>query len=309
MSPAMMAAVAIVAVRLGEPLVLAGSLTAVFELSQSALERIEEVLAVEPLPVPAQPLTISGADVRFDGVTFTYRGQTRPALASITFDMAEGSLTALVGPSGSGKSTIAKALMRYADPIEGSILIGGTDIRHVEQSELMRHISAVFQDVYLFDGTIAENVRMARPSATDAEVEDVLRAANCDDFVERLPHGIDTRVGEIGGMLSGGERQRVAIARALLKDAPIVILDEPTSALDSDSEVAVQQAIDVLVRDRTVLVIAHRLSTVAKADQILVLDEGRIVESGHHEHLIEHGERYRAMWLAQQSAKRWRIHA
>lgn len=307
MSAATAAAVAVVAVRLGEPLTLAGSLTSVVELARSALHRIDDVLTIEPLPVPSNPSTISGSRVVFDGVTFSYREQRRPAIADVTFTLEEGSLTALVGPSGSGKTTVARALMRYADPMEGSISVGGTDIRSVEPGELMRHISSVFQDVHLFDGTIVENVRLARPGADDADIARALAAANCESFLQRLPDGMNTRVGEVGGMLSGGERQRVAIARALLKDAPIVILDEPTSALDSDSEVAVQAAVDELVRERTVLVIAHRLSTIARADQILVLEEGRIVERGAHDDLLALDGRYADMWRAQTDARRWTI--
>ncbi len=309
MSVATAAAVAVVAVRLGEPLVLAGALTGVIEVTQSALRRIDEVLEIPPLPQPASPSEIEGSEVVFDGVTFSYRDQTVPAIRDMSFTLNEGSLTALVGPSGSGKSTIARTLMRYADPIEGEVRIGGTDIRDVTQSELMKHISAVFQEVYLFDDTILENVRLARPSASDDEVAAVLHAANCESLLERMPQGMHTRVGEVGGMLSGGERQRVAIARALLKDAPIVILDEPTSALDSDSEVAVQDAIDELVRHKTVLVIAHRLSTVARADQILVLEDGRIIQQGRHEELLSADGRYAAMWKAQTAAKRWKITA
>ena len=169
----------------------------------------------------------------------------------------------------------------------------------------MRLISMVFQDVYLFNDTIAENIRMGKPQASDQEVLAAAEKANCHGFISRLPDGYDTKVGDIGGSLSGGERQRISIARAILKDAPIVILDEPTAALDTESEVMVQRAIDTLVKDHTLIVIAHRLSTVKGADQILVLDEGHLVEQGRHEQLLEKKGRYHAMWSAQQGDKVW----
>jgi ATP-binding cassette subfamily B protein len=204
---------------------------------------------------------------------------------------------------------VTRLLTRYADPDTGTVRVGGVDLRTVDPTEIYRHVSVVFQDVYLFDDTIRANIAMARPDATDAEVEAAARAANVHGFVERLPHGYETRVGEIGGSLSGGERQRISIARAILKDAPIVLLDEPTAALDAESEVAVQQAIDALVADRTVVVIAHRMSTVVGADQILVLADGRIAERGRHAELLAAGGRYARMWEAQTRARHWRVGA
>ena len=195
--------------------------------------------------------------------------------------------------------------MRYDDPKAGSVEIGGIDIRDLKPDHLMSHISVVFQDVYLFNESILENIRMGNPAATDEEVEASAQKANCHEFVTRLPDGYATNVGDIGGSLSGGERQRISIARAILKDAPIVILDEPTAALDTESEVAVQKAIDALVRDRTVIVIAHRLSTIVGANKILVLDEGKLIEQGTHQELIKNEGRYSAMWKAQQSTKSW----
>ena len=171
----------------------------------------------------------------------------------------------------------------------------------------MKHISVVFQDVYLFDESIRDNIRMANPSATDDEVIEAAQAANCHEFITRFPDGYETRVGEIGGALSGGERQRISIARAILKGAPSVLLDEPTSALDTESEVAVQRAIDRLVEDKTVIVIAHRLSTVVAADMIVVLDDGRIVEHGTHNQLLDQAGRYAAMWEAQQASRQWKV--
>lgn len=307
LTPAVLAAVVVAAAGLADPIARAGAMTVVFEMAEAGMERIDDLLAVAPLPVPANPKPLTSFDVTLDGVTFAYRDTTTPALHQVSLTAPAGSLTALVGPSGGGKTTVTRLITRWADPQHGAVRIGGVDLREVDPAELMRHIAVVFQDVHLFDATIAENVAMARPSAGPAEVAAALDAANCGPLLARLPRGADTRVGEVGGMLSGGERQRVAIARALLKDAPIVLLDEPTSALDTESEVAVQQAIDRLVADRTVLVIAHRLSTVAAADRIVVLDAGRVVETGDHTSLLDAGGRYAAMWSAQTRARHWTL--
>jgi ATP-binding cassette subfamily B protein IrtB len=301
-------AVVVGAVRFAEPLATATTLTAMFEITDAAVERVVEVLDTQPLDADPDA-RITGFDVAFDEVEFAYTEGGAKALRGVSFAVPARSFTALVGPSGSGKTTVTKLLTRYADPVTGTVRIGGVDLRTVDPSEIYRHVSVVFQDVYLFDDTIRANIAMARPDATDAEVEVAARAANVHGFVERLPHGYDTRVGEIGGALSGGERQRISIARAILKDAPIVLLDEPTAALDAESEVAVQQAIDALVADRTVIVIAHRLSTVVGADQILVLADGRIVECGRHAELLAAGGRYARMWEAQTRARHWRVGA
>ncbi|WP_188187840.1 ABC transporter ATP-binding protein [Nonomuraea sp. SYSU D8015] len=305
LSPALLLAVAAGAVRFAEPLATASSMSQVFEMTDAALERVGEVLGSRPLPAGAPDARIDRFDLAFEEVSFSY-GET-PVLRGVSFTAPERSLTALVGPSGSGKTTITRLLTRYADPGSGTVRIGGLDLRDLDPAEIYRHVSVVFQDVYLFDDTIRANIAMARPDATDEEVEAAARAANVHDFVSRLPDGYDTRVGEIGGSLSGGERQRISIARAILKDAPVVLLDEPTAALDTESEVAVQNAIDALVADKTVLVVAHRLTTVAGADQILVLDDGRITERGTHAELIASGGRYAAMWAAQTRARRWRV--
>jgi ATP-binding cassette, subfamily B, bacterial IrtB/YbtQ len=296
------------AVRFAEPLATATTLTAMFEITDAAVERVVEVLDTQPLDADPDA-RITRFDVAFDEVEFAYAQGGTPVLRGVTFAVPARSFTALVGPSGSGKTTVTKLLTRYADPDAGTVRIGGVDLRTVDPGEIYRHVSVVFQDVYLFDDTIRANIAMARPDATDAEVEAAARAANVHGFVERLPHGYETRVGEIGGSLSGGERQRISIARAVLKDAPIVLLDEPTAALDAESEVAVQQAIDALVADRTVVVIAHRMSTVVGADQILVLADGRIAERGRHAELLAAGGRYARMWEAQTRARHWRVGA
>ncbi len=301
-----------ISVRYAEPLSLFASLSTMFDYMESGLQRILDLKQIEPLPVNKPLRTPSTFDIEFADVHFAYSEESpdlpgEQVLNGVSFTCPETSLTALVGESGGGKTTITKLITRYADPQGGAVTIGGVDVRAMEPDELMRNISVVFQDVYLFDDTVRNNIRMAKPGASDLEIEQAAEAANCHEFVSRLPHGYDTMVGEIGGSLSGGERQRISIARAILKDAPIVLLDEPTSALDTESEVAVQRAIDALVASKTVLVIAHRLSTVVAADQILVVEDGSIVERGAHEDLLAANGRYAAMWAAQQQERRWAV--
>ncbi|MDT0345710.1 ABC transporter ATP-binding protein [Streptomyces litchfieldiae] len=308
MSAPLLIAVTAGAARFAEPLATASTMTSVFEMTDAALERVGEVLDTRPLPVAEPPTPITGHELSFENVTFGYDDGT-PILRGVSFTAPQRSLTALVGPSGSGKTTITRLLTRYADPATGTVRIGGTDLRGADPAEIYRQVSVVFQDVYLFDDTIRANIAMARPEADDEEIKTAARAAGVHDFVSRLPHGYNTPVGEIGGSLSGGERQRLSIARAILKNAPIVLLDEPTAALDTESEVTVQRAIDALVADKTVLVIAHRLTTVAGADQILVLDDGRITERGTHRELLAAEGRYAAMWAAQTRARHWRVPA
>jgi len=314
-------------VRFAEPLANFVSFTAILELIETALSRVQALLAVAPLPQRTPAVTPQRFDLRFDNVSFAYDSEGHavqpsqqtggasadaggpdraPAVQAFSAQIAERSMTALVGPSGSGKSTIARLLLRHFDPDAGTISIGGADLRQIPVETLNRLIAIVFQDVYLFDDTVLANIRMARPDATEADVMAAADMAQCSAFIARLPQGWHTRLGDMGGRLSGGERQRISIARALLKNAPIVILDEPTAALDPESELAVQAAIDALVREKTVIVIAHRLSTIAGADQILVLDNGYLVEQGTHASLLHAPPgRYRRMWAAQQRVKQW----
>lgn len=301
LAPAALGAVLVLVARFAEPLATFVNFTTVLALIEAALARIEELRAVAPLPQwPAQGGLAGPADIRIENLEFRYAGGTAAALRDIDLDLPARGLTALVGPSGSGKTTLTRLLMRHADPQRGAIRIGGVDIRGLPPADLNRLISTVFQDVHLFDDSVIGNIGMARPEAGEAEVRAAARAAHCLDFIERLPQGWQTRLGEAGGKLSGGERQRLSIARAILKDAPIVILDEPTAALDTESELAVQAAIDTLVAERSVIVIAHRLSTIVAADRILVFEDGRITQRGTHAELLAQPGRYRRMWQAQQ---------
>ncbi|MEM9607229.1 MAG: ABC transporter ATP-binding protein [Actinomycetota bacterium] len=302
-------AIIVVTVRFSEPLAIFANLSIMFDFMEAALDRISELLAVPPLPMGTADREVDGARVVFDDVTFAYDGTDELVVRGVSFEVPERSLTALVGTSGSGKTTLTRLLTRFADPRSGSVTVGGVDVRTLDPAALMRQFSVVFQDVYLFDDSIGENIRLAKPDATDDEIVAAAMAANCHDFISALPNGYDTGVGEIGGALSGGERQRISIARAILKDAPIVILDEPTSALDTESEVAVQRAIDTLVQDKTVIVIAHRLSTIVAADNIIVLEAGQIAEQGDHHDLLGLDGRYAEMWNAQRADRHWQITA
>ena len=251
----------------------------------------------------AAPLKVNGGEVRFENVFFAY-DPARPILKDVSFTVPAGRMVAIVGPSGAGKSTISRLLYRFYDVTEGRVLIDGQDVRDVEQASVRQAIGIVPQDTVLFNDTIRYNIRYGRPDATDAEVEEAARMAQIHDFIAALPEGYDSQVGERGLKLSGGEKQRVAIARTLLKNPPILLLDEATSALDTHTEKEIQASLSVVSRDRTSLVIAHRLSTVVEADEIIVLDKGEICERGTHQDLLAKGGAYAAMWQRQQEAQR-----
>ena len=306
-SVAALTALLIILGRLSEPLANFLAVAGILDVMNAGFSNIKKLMDTKNFKVYAPKAYPQKFDIEFNSVDFYYENSNQKALDNVSLDIKENSLTAIVGPSGSGKTTITKLIMRYADPQKGTVKIGGVDIKNMEPQKLMGYISAVFQDVYLFDDTILNNIRMGKPQATDEEVMRASKAAFCHEFVSRLPKGYETKVGEIGGNLSGGERQRISIARAILKDAPIVILDEPTSALDTESEVAVQNALDELIKNKTVIVIAHRLSTIAHADNILVIEDGRLKESGTHQELLSLHGRYDSMFQAQQRIKEWNV--
>jgi len=246
-------------------------------------------------------------DVTFDDVSFSYEPGGEQVLKRVSLNIPQGTICALVGPSGSGKTTIARLISRFWDVQKGDVLIGGLNVKFLSGEDLFSCISLVFQEVFLFHGTILENIKLGREDATQEEIIEAARLAQCHEFIERLPDGYHTTVDDRGANLSSGERQRISIARALLKDAPIVILDEATAYVDPENEALIQKAINNLVRNKTVLVIAHRLSTVIHVDQILVMKDGEIVERGYHEELLRAGGLYSRMWEAHTSALGWGI--
>ena len=272
-----------------------------------ALSRIDGLMAMEPLPETGDPKVPDDMTVRFEGVTFTYPGSDRPAVEAVSMTMRPGTVTALVGPSGSGKSTIASLAARFWDPQQGRISIGGIDLRDISSKDLSGLESYVFQSNTLLRDTLLNNVRLGRPDATPEQVSEALRQAQCEDIVAKLPNGLDTPIGPGGVYLSGGETQRVAVARAILKGSPIVILDEATAFADPENEHLVQKAFEKLAEDRTVLIVAHRLTTVRNADCICVVDGGRIREIGTHAELMEEEGEYRRMWEDYQRSLTWRV--
>ena len=268
-------------------------------------KRINEILTEKPLLEPEIEETASNFEIKFQGVHFSYN--ETEVLHNVNFVVPQNTVTALVGPSGAGKTTIARLIPRFWDVDTGEISIGGINIKDMKTESLMSLVAFVFQDVILFNDTVYENIRMGREEASEEDVINAAKMAHCHEFISALPDGYQTIVGEQGAKLSGGEKQRISIARAILKDATIIILDEATAFVDPENEELIQDAIEKLAYGKTLIIIAHRLSTITSADQIIVLDEGKIVEKGTHEELIQAGNLYSRMWNAHVSAQDWKF--
>lgn len=281
----------------------AGSILSMIGLLDSSLKDISSMENAEEIKVLSPIQNIKSNEIEFKNVSFSYgKGEV---LKGISVALKPNTLTAIIGPSGSGKTTFCKLIPRFYDVSEGEILIGGAKTTNISTEELMKNISMVFQNVYLFEDTIMNNIRLAKPNASDEDVISAAKKARCHDFIKSLQKGYETKIGEAGSTLSGGEKQRIAIARAILKDAPIVILDEFTSALDVENERHILQAIDNLVQNKTVIMIAHRLETVRKADNIIVLDKGEIAQEGTHNELITQDGIYKSFISIRERANKW----
>lgn len=268
-------------------------------------ERLDEVLSHE-IQTGSDTMTNQGFDITFDHVGFQYSDDTT-VLKDVSFTAKQGEVTALIGPSGGGKTTISRLAARFWDPTEGRITLGGEDISGVDPETLLQKYSIVFQDVTLFNNSVMENIRVGRAGATDEEVMEAAKMANCEEFVSLLPEGYKTRIGENGSELSGGERQRISIARAFLKDAPIILLDEATASLDAENETVIQEALSRLIRNKTVMIIAHRMRTIANADHIVVLRDGVVAEQGTPEELMAKDSIYRHMTEQQMLSQNWKM--
>jgi ATP-binding cassette, subfamily B, bacterial IrtA/YbtP len=272
-----------------------------------AVDRVDELLNVAPLPVPAEPKHITGHDIEFRQVSFRYAGSDKLAVDNVSFCLPVGQTYALVGPSGGGKTTLARLVPRFWDVESGQVLIGGTDVKELDPGELMEHVSFVFQNSRLFKTTLLENIRFGNPDVARDEIERAVNRARCREIVDRLPQGLDTRIGAEGTYLSGGEQQRISVARAFVKDAPIVVLDEATAFTDPENEHLIQQALAELTRDKTVLMIAHRLSSVMNVDRILVIEDGAVVEQGSHAELVDREGLFARMWREYRQAMNWTL--
>lgn len=294
-------------VRLVEPLQEIAGYAEVLRSAGAQLEAVRELFAVQPLPQPRQPIPASDASVALCNVWFEYPGSTTEVLRGVSLRAEPRSMTALIGASGSGKSTVMRLIARFFDTTRGEVLIGGVDVRAMGDAQLAAQISQIFQDSYLFCGSIADNIRIGKPDASDEQVLQAAQQAGLDEVIARLPEGMQTLVGENGARLSGGERQRIAIARALIKESPILLVDEATAALDAENQAIIAQTLARLKGQRTLIVIAHQLSTIAMADQIVVLEGGAVVECGSPVQLLARQGRYAQFLTQRRVAKGWRM--
>ena len=288
-----------------ESLDAAGVYTALLKIIGKGVDLANEITDLPQMDIDGEDIKPANRDIRLENVSFAY--ENRKIIDNVTLDIKENTTTAIVGPSGGGKTTITSLIARFWDVQEGKVTLGGRDVRDYSFDSLMENFSFVFQRVYLFEDTIANNIRFGRPDASMEEVIAAAKKASCHDFIMALPDGYDTLVGEGGASLSGGEKQRIAIARAIMKDSPIIILDEATANVDPENEKELTEAIENLTREKTIIMIAHRLKTVRHADQIIVVDKGQIVQKGKHEDLIKQEGIYRNFVSGRKQAVSWKI--
>ena len=306
LSFANLAVILIASFTIFNPIEVMGQMTTMIRTMDVALDRVERIKQAKKIDENGRDIPLDSFDIGFEHVSFAYENGN-PILKDVSFSIPQGSMTAIVGPSGGGKTTITRLIARFWDVQEGSITIGGHDVKEFTCDSLLKNMSMVFQNVYLFHDTIENNIKFGCPDATHEQVVEAAKKACCHDFISALPQGYDTVIGEGGSTLSGGEKQRISIARAMLKDAPIILLDEATASVDPENEVHLQQAISALVKNKTLIVIAHRLSTIRDADQILVVDNGKIVEKGVHAELIQQKGIYQKFWNIRQKARNWKL--
>lgn len=306
LSFANLAVILIASFTIFNPIEVMGQMTTMIRTMDAALDRVERIKQAKKIDENGRDIPLDSFDIGFEHVSFAYENGN-PILKDVSFSIPQGSMTAIVGPSGGGKTTITRLIARFWDVQEGSITIGGHDVKEFTCDSLLKNMSMVFQNVYLFHDTIENNIKFGCPDATHEQVVEAAKKACCHDFISALPQGYDTVIGEGGSTLSGGEKQRISIARAMLKDAPIILLDEATASVDPENEVHLQQAISALVKNKTLIVIAHRLSTIRDADQILVVDNGKIVEKGVHDELIQQKGIYQKFWNIRQKARNWKL--
>ena len=306
LSFANLAVILIASFTIFNPIEVMGQMTTMIRTMDAALDRVERIKQAKKIDENGRDIPLDSFDIGFEHVSFAYENGN-PILKDVSFSIPQGSMTAIVGPSGGGKTTITRLIARFWDVQEGSITIGGHDVKEFTCDSLLKNMSMVFQNVYLFHDTIENNIKFGCPDATHEQVVEAAKKACCHDFISALPQGYDTVIGEGGSTLSGGEKQRISIARAMLKDAPIILLDEAPASVDPENEVHLQQAISALVKNKTLIVIAHRLSTIRDADQILVVDNGKIVEKGVHAELIQQKGIYQKFWNIRQKARNWKL--